>query len=234
MRGREEPDPGAGPVPAGAADDAGHARAAHPRLRPARHHQLVRRVQHRRRLGHQRAAPPSPGVEFKKFLARIDKAVPADLDVHLVCDNYATHKTPAIRAWLARHPRFHVHFTPTGSSWMNQVERCSPAHRQADPPRRPHLRQALEDDIRELDRRLERQPPAVHLDQNRRRDPEFPRRLLTTLERRRTLELNAFSGGDTSKRSPRPVTGTAAGPGRPGRRPPRPRSSCGSPRPRSA
>jgi transposase len=62
-------------------------------------------------------------IEFRKFLARIDKAVPADLDVHLVCDNYATHNTPEIRAWLARHPRFHVHFTPTGSSWMNQVER---------------------------------------------------------------------------------------------------------------
>jgi transposase len=62
-------------------------------------------------------------VEFKKFLAAIDKAVPDELDVHLVCDNLATHKTPAIRDWLARHPRFHVHFTPTGSSWINQVER---------------------------------------------------------------------------------------------------------------
>jgi transposase len=62
-------------------------------------------------------------VEFRKFLVAIDKAVPADLDVHLVCDNLATHKTPAIREWLARHPRFHLHFTPTGSSWINQVER---------------------------------------------------------------------------------------------------------------
>jgi transposase len=62
-------------------------------------------------------------VEFKKFLATIDKAVPAELDVHLVCDNYGTHNTPEIRAWLARRPRFHIHFTPTGSSWINQVER---------------------------------------------------------------------------------------------------------------
>jgi transposase len=61
--------------------------------------------------------------EFLKFLKRIDKNVPAALDVHLVCDNYGTHKTPEIRDWLARHPRFHVHFTPTGSSWINQVER---------------------------------------------------------------------------------------------------------------
>jgi transposase len=62
-------------------------------------------------------------IEFRKFLARIDKAVPAGLDVHLVCDNYATHNTPEIRTWLARHPRFRVHFTPTGSSWMNQAGR---------------------------------------------------------------------------------------------------------------
>jgi transposase len=61
--------------------------------------------------------------EFLKFLKRIDKNVPDELDVHLVCDNYGTHKTPEVRAWLARHPRFHVHFTPTGSSWVNQVER---------------------------------------------------------------------------------------------------------------
>ncbi|MEU7664877.1 IS630 family transposase [Streptomyces lincolnensis] len=62
-------------------------------------------------------------IEFKKFLVIIDKAVPASLDVHLVCDNYATHNTAEIRTWLRKHPRFHVHFTPTGSSWMNQVER---------------------------------------------------------------------------------------------------------------
>ena len=62
-------------------------------------------------------------AEFKKFLVRIDKNVSDDLDIHIVCDNYATHKTEVINAWLAKHPRFHVHFTPTGSSWVNQVER---------------------------------------------------------------------------------------------------------------
>jgi transposase len=62
-------------------------------------------------------------VEYKRFLTAIDKAVPEGLDVHIVCDNLSTHKTPAIKAWLARHPRFHAHFTPTGSSWINQVER---------------------------------------------------------------------------------------------------------------
>jgi transposase len=62
-------------------------------------------------------------TEFKKFLITIDKTVPAELDIYLVCDNYGTHKTPAIKTWLAKHPRFHMHFTPTGSSWINQVER---------------------------------------------------------------------------------------------------------------
>jgi transposase len=62
-------------------------------------------------------------IEFRKFLTAIDKAVPAELDVHLVCDNYATRNTPEIRTWLTRHPRFHVRFTPTGSSWMNQAGR---------------------------------------------------------------------------------------------------------------
>jgi transposase len=62
-------------------------------------------------------------VEFKKFLTAIDKAVPDQLDVHLVYDNLATHKTPAIADWLAKHPRFTIHFTPTGSSWINRVER---------------------------------------------------------------------------------------------------------------
>lgn len=62
-------------------------------------------------------------TEFKAFLAAIDKTVPEDLDVHVICDNYGTHKTPAIRTWIERHPRFHLHFTPTGSCWINQVER---------------------------------------------------------------------------------------------------------------
>jgi transposase len=62
-------------------------------------------------------------VEFKRFLHRIDAAVPAGLDVHVICDNSSTHKTPAIQRWLLAHPRFHVHFTPTYSSWLNLVER---------------------------------------------------------------------------------------------------------------
>jgi transposase len=62
-------------------------------------------------------------IEFRKFLAKIDAEVPGHLDVHVIADNYGTHKTPAITTWLAKHPRFHLHFTPTSSSWINQVER---------------------------------------------------------------------------------------------------------------
>ena len=67
--------------------------------------------------------PRHRGAEFLKFLREIERHVPADLDIHLVMDNYATHKTPAIRKWLGQRPRWHVHFTPTSSSWVNQVER---------------------------------------------------------------------------------------------------------------
>ncbi len=62
-------------------------------------------------------------IEFKKFLQAIDREVPDDLTVHLVLDNSSTHKTPAIQRWLAAHPRFVLHFTPTSSSWLNLVER---------------------------------------------------------------------------------------------------------------
>jgi transposase len=70
--------------------------------------------QHHRRHRHQ---------EFLRFLKTIEKNTPKDLDLHLICDNYATHKTPEIKKWLATHPRFHLHFTPTSASWLNLVER---------------------------------------------------------------------------------------------------------------
>lgn len=62
-------------------------------------------------------------IDFRHFLDTIDAAVPVDLDVHLVLDNYGTHKSPTIRRWLAKRPRFILHFTPTSASWMNLVER---------------------------------------------------------------------------------------------------------------
>ncbi len=88
-------------------------------------------------------------IEFKKFLTKIDQQVPADLDVHLICDNYGTHKHPSIKRWLAAHSRFQMHFTPTYSSWINQVERFF-AYVTADLLQRSDHRsvQALEADIR--------------------------------------------------------------------------------------
>ncbi|MGA5519330.1 IS630 family transposase [Streptomyces pseudogriseolus] len=88
-------------------------------------------------------------VEFKKFLAKLDKEVPAELEVHLILDNYVTHKTPAVKKWLLAHPRFHLHFTPTSSSWLNLVERWFAELTQKKLRRGVHRSvQALERDIR--------------------------------------------------------------------------------------
>ena len=67
--------------------------------------------------------PKHRNIEFLRFLRRIEREVPKGLAVHLVLDNYGTHKHPNVIAWLAKHPRFHLHFTPTSSSWLNLVER---------------------------------------------------------------------------------------------------------------
>jgi transposase len=89
-------------------------------------------------------------VEFKKFLVKIDKTVPDHLDVHVVCDNYSTHKHPIVKNWLAKRPRFHMHFTPTYSSWINQVERLFAEVTRELLQRSDHRSvQALEKDLRE-------------------------------------------------------------------------------------
>ena len=62
-------------------------------------------------------------VEWLRFLKQIDRETPKELDIHLVADNYCTHKHAKVKAWLSKHPRFHMHFTPTSSSWLNLVER---------------------------------------------------------------------------------------------------------------
>jgi transposase len=87
--------------------------------------------------------------EFRAFLERIDAEVPDDLAVHLILDNYATHKTPVIKRWLLRHPRFHLHFTPTGASWLNLVERWFAELTEKKIKRGAHTSvQGLERDIR--------------------------------------------------------------------------------------
>lgn len=87
--------------------------------------------------------------EFRQFLQTIDKATPSELDLHLVLDNLATHKTPAVRRWLVKHPRFHLHFTPTSASWINMVERWFATLTEKQLRRGTHRStQALEDAIR--------------------------------------------------------------------------------------
>ena len=98
-------------------------------------------------IGH--CYPRHRSAEFRKFLDRTCANVPADLEVHLVMDNYATHKTKLIRDWLAKRPRWQVHFTPTGSSWINQVERFFALLTDKQIRRGVHTSvQKLEDDIR--------------------------------------------------------------------------------------
>ena len=62
-------------------------------------------------------------MEFRKFLDTVDEAAPPDLEIHLLLDKHASHKTPRIHRWLSKEPRFHLHFTPTGALWINLVER---------------------------------------------------------------------------------------------------------------
>ena len=88
--------------------------------------------------------------EFLQFLRTIDANVPPELEVHLVLDNYGTHKTPTIKSWFARHPRFQPHFTPTSASWLNQVERWFALLTQRQIKRGSHRSTlALEDAIRQ-------------------------------------------------------------------------------------
>jgi transposase len=96
-----------------------------------------------------RLYPKHRSTEFRKFLDQIEANVPVDLDIHLVMDNYATHKTKPIRDWLAKRPRWHVHFTPTGASWINQVERFFALLTDKQIRRGIHCStKALEEDIR--------------------------------------------------------------------------------------
>jgi len=93
--------------------------------------------------------PLKRAAEFLRFLKRIDTDVPSRLDVHLVVDNSSIHNTPQVRRWLKRHPRFHMHFTPTYSSWLNLVERWFAKLTQDALRRGSHL------DVRELQQAIE-------------------------------------------------------------------------------
>ena len=137
-------------------------------------------------------------VEFRRFLAKLDKQVPHELAVHLVCDNYATHKTDTIQRWLTAHPRFHLHFVPTSSSWLN----ATPARRAHQCPR-PGGRHPY------LDPDLEPGPQAVCVDQDRRGNPQHHRQLLPTHQRLRTLDDRFRLGGHGFSGRRRPVSACA-------------------------
>jgi transposase len=123
VHGREVPSPGAGPHPAVAAAKKGRAGTmTHDYKRHgtttlfAALNVLTGSV-----IG--QCMPRHRHEEFLKFLRLIDRSVPKDKQIHLIVDNYSTHKHDNVKAWLAKHPRFHMHFIPTSSSWLNLVER---------------------------------------------------------------------------------------------------------------
>jgi len=119
--------------------------------------------------------------------------VPKDLELHLVLDNYATHKTPAIKDWLVQHPRFHLDFTPTSSLWLNLVERWFAELTNPEaPPLSSPQRHRAGDRYPQVDQRVEQGPEAIHLDQIRRRDPGNPRCLLPTHHRLKTLAVGSI------------------------------------------
>jgi hypothetical protein len=124
-------------------------------------------------------APLGPAGAHRRFLESIEQAVPVGLDIHLVMDNYATHKTPAIRAWLARHPRYHVHFTPTSASWLNQIERWFALLTERQLRRwRASLDARARAGHQPLHHHPQCRPETVRMGQVRRRHPRQPRPLL--------------------------------------------------------
>ena len=107
-------------------------------------------------------------AEFIRFLRLIDLRTPPDLDLHLIADNYAAHKTEAVKRWLARHPRFHMHFTPTSASWLNAAETLFAAQQAPAEARRLPLGPRTKSGHPRVHRRPQRRPQAVHLDRSRR------------------------------------------------------------------
>ncbi|MBW3085929.1 hypothetical protein KEM60_02140 [Austwickia sp. TVS 96-490-7B] len=133
-------------------------------------------------------------AEFLRFLKEVDKATPTDLELHLVLDNYATHKTPAVKAWLLKHPRVVLHFTPTSpvlaGPGRTMVHRTHPPQTEA---LHPPLRHRARTRHRHLDPELEQGPQAVRVDQIRRPDPRNPRQLLPTNQRLKTLDFQLLT-----------------------------------------
>jgi transposase len=129
-------------------------------------------------------------TEFKKFLIKLDNQVPADLDIHLICDNYATHKSPPIAKWLAAHPRFHIYALHPDLLVVAQPDRAMvrAVDRQAITPRRPHIGLRPGKRHPRLDQQLERRPQTIRLDEECGRDPRTTRLISAPNSWRTTLE----------------------------------------------
>src|SRR5229473_5244123 len=122
-RRREEPGPGTRPHPTGVADEKGPGRHHDARLQAPWHHFPVCRARCRHRCGDRTMHEAPPPSRVPALPADHPQQTPKKLDLHLVLEDYATHKHSNVKTWLAKHPRFHLHFTPTSASWLNQVER---------------------------------------------------------------------------------------------------------------
>jgi transposase len=122
VRGRKEPDPGARPDPARPAYEERPRGNHDPRRQASWNHDAVRRDEYPRRHGMGRNMQRHRHQEFIRFLNAIEREAPAGKMVHAILDNYAAHRHPEVRKWLARHPRWTFHFTPTSASWLNAVE----------------------------------------------------------------------------------------------------------------
>ena len=116
-------------------------------------------------------------ADFVAFLNKVNREVPAGLDVHVILDNLSTHKTPKVHSWLLRHRRFHFHFTPTYGSWMNLVWVNRVDDQETETFRSPQ-RQRTRHRHPNMGSQLEREPDPVRVAQDRRLDPRTPRRLL--------------------------------------------------------
>jgi transposase len=124
--------------------------------------------------------------EFRKFLDEVEKNVPADLDIHIVMDNYGTHKTKLIRDWFLKRPRWHVHYTPTSASWLNQVERFFALLTERA------LKRGVFRSVRELEQAIENYIQATNKDPKPFRWTKTADDILASIQRfcLRTLEAN--------------------------------------------
>ena len=141
--------------------------------------------------------------EFLKFLRTIDRRGPQGLAVHLILDNYATHKHPDVKAWLAPHPRFHLHFTPTSSSWLNLVERWfRELTDKALTPRQFQLRPRPDRRDRGVPRSQQRRPQTLRLDRHHRVHPgQGPPRTSRPPANHQSITKHTTSSNGTKSRS---------------------------------